>query len=128
MTTTPDSFSAADLESLFENAVREEDITAEIDTEDCSQEYIINLACKALEDLEEKLSSKQACLIEKVILSLITDRMIEWHSTVSVRLNDENEDTIGSLGWARDAGKFQAIANILSTIQVTDDDFTAVNL
>lgn len=128
MTTTPDSFSTADLESLFENAVREEDITAEIDTEDCSEEYITKLACEALEDLEDKLSSKQACLIEKVILSLITDRMIEWHSTVSVKLGDENKDTVASLGWGRDAGKFQAIANILSTIQVTDDDFTAVNL
>ena len=30
----------------------------------------------------------------------------------------------GAIGWARDAGKFQAIANILSTIEVGDDDFT----
>lgn len=127
MTTTPDSFSTADLEALFENAVREEDLAPAIDQDDCSQEFITDLACKTLQDLEDKLSSKQACLIEKVILSLITDRMIEWHSQVSVRLGEEDEDTIASLGWARDAGKFQAIANILSTIQVTDDDFTAVN-
>ena len=32
--------------------------------------------------------------------------------------------TSAAIGWARDAGKFQAIANILSTIEVGDDDFT----
>lgn len=123
MTATPDSFSLADLEALFEDAVREEDITPEIDPDDCSQEFITSTAATALDKLMEPLSGKQACMVEKVILHLVTQRMIDWHSRVGVQLADSNASR-SSVGWSRDAGKFQAILCILDTIGVSDDDFT----
>ena len=123
MTATPDSFSLADLEALYEDAVREEDITPEVDPDDCSQEFITSTAATALDELMEPLSGKQACMVEKVILHLVTQRMIEWHSRVGAKLADDS-DSRSSVGWSRDAGKFQAILCILDTIGVSDDDFT----
>ena len=123
MTPTPDSFSFADLEALYEDAVREEDITPEVDPDDCSQEFITNIAATALEELIDPLSAKQAGLVEKVILHLVTQRMIEWHTRVGAKLADDSKSR-SSVGWSRDAGKFQAILCILDTIGISDDDFT----
>lgn len=123
MTATPDSFSMADLEALFEDAVREEDLAPKFDQDDCSEDFITSLAAKSLDAIMEPLSGKQACMVEKVILHLITQRMIEWHSRVGAKLS-EDSDTGAAIGWSRDAGKFQAILCILETIQVSDDDFT----
>ena len=36
----------------------------------------------------------------------------------------EDGEHSAALGWARDAGKFQSILNILDTVEVCDDDFT----
>ena len=55
----------------------------------------------------------------------ILDRMVEWHTNVSQSLIEQGE-TRSAIGWARDAGKFQAALNILSTIQVSDDDLTCL--
>ena len=115
----------ADLEALFEDAVREDDLTPEIDPEDCSQEFISKTAASALDKIIEPLSGKQAAMVEKVILHLVTQRMIEWHSRVGAKLA-EDADAMSSVGWSRDGGKFQAILCILETIGVSDDDFTCI--
>ena len=62
-------------------------------------------------------------LVAKMVVHDVIDRMIAWHSQVAHTASEEGAST-QSLGWARDAGKFQAIANILTTISVTEDDPT----
>ena len=66
-------------------------------------------------------------LVAKMVMHGIVDRMIQWHSSVAVNAS-ESDDHSCALGWARDAGKFQAIANILDSIKVTDDDPTCGSL
>lgn len=126
MTATPDSFSMADLEAMLE--IAPQDITdiqpeASEDSDD-RQERLTSLAARGLDEMTKDLDGCDAAQVEKVILHLITDKMIEWHSRVGYRIAEDGE-TISAMGWHRDAGKFQAIANILATITVGPEDFTA---
>ena len=69
------------------------------------------------------MDGQDAAQTEKAILHMIAEKMLEWHTRVGVRLADE-DDHNAAMGWLRDAGKFQAILNILSTIGVGPEDFT----
>ena len=121
MTATPDSFSAADLAKLLENAPQ--DIT------DCAPEpedrklRLVELAQDLLAEGIKDLDGCDAAQLHKIILHILTDHMIEWHSSVSAHAIHDGEHK-AAIGWARDAGKFQAIWNILATISVDHDDFT----
>jgi len=125
MTATPDSFSMSDLEAMLQDAPRDiTDIQPEASEDsDDRQERLSLLAARGLDSIIEDLDGADACQVEKVILHLITDKMIEWHSRVGHRLSEDG-DTRSAMGWHRDAGKFQAIANILDTITVGPEDFT----
>ena len=119
MTPTPDSFSMADLEALLENAPAEPEVT--VDPDNQSQEYILSVAQEALELATERSSGP---LVHKVMLHMIAEKMLQWHTSMSADLMGEGA-YIPAMGWARDAGKFQAIMNILDTITVDEDnDFT----
>tara|TARA_R100001224_G_scaffold111071_1_gene90503 strand:- start:1236 stop:1598 length:363 start_codon:yes stop_codon:yes gene_type:complete len=63
--------------------------------------------------------------VHKIMLHMIVANMCEWHSKVSLQLIESGEPD-HSIQWARDAGKWQAIMNILDTISVSDDDQTCV--
>ena len=92
---------------------------------DTDEETIINIARK-IEDMMDELAQAHEVapqVVAKLSMIFTINRMIEWHSHVAVQMA-ENEHVRPSVGWARDAGKFQAIANILDTISVDDDDFT----
>ena len=125
MTATPDSFSSIDLAKLLENApldiVDREPETQESDND--RQSRLIDIATNAIQSVTEDLDGAEAAQVHKVILHMLVDHMIEWHSKVSHHLIDDRE-AMAAIGWARDAGKFQAIANILATIECGDDDFT----
>ena len=120
MTATPDSFSMADLEALMENAPAEPEVIT--DPEEQAQERIVSIAEDAL-NFATELS--EGPIVHKVMLHLITQKMMQWHTDISARMMDDGE-TKSAMGWARDAGKFQAIMNILDTISVDNDDFTCV--
>ena len=122
MTATPDSFSMADLQAMLESApldITDQDTPISRD----KKSWIIELAETTLQNAVEPLDGGEAALLHKVMLHTLVDHMIEWHSTVAAHAAEQGE--IGaSIGWARDAGKFQAIANALETIEVGPDDFT----
>ena len=61
------------------------------------------------------------------MIRMALENLLEWHSRMATALSEEGEH-IQSLGWGRDAGKIQACFNILETLGVCDDDFTASNL
>ena len=123
MTATPDSFSAADLAKLLENAPQ--DITDREPESGNRQERLVKIAEQCIADVTEPLNGADAAQVHKIILHVLVDHMIEWHSSVSAHAIRDGEPGAG-IGWARDAGKFQAIANILQTIEVGDDDFTCI--
>ena len=130
MTATPDSFSTADLEALLKDAPKDitdvpvEETPAE-ETPEARQKRLIAAAQAAMNDLSEGLEGVDVAQAHKVLIHLIVERFMAWHSKVSV----ENDDLtpIARLCWARDAGKFQAVGNILDTIGLDEDDFTCVS-
>ena len=125
MTATPDSFSMSDLEAMLQDAPKDiTDIQPEA-SEDSDEraDRLTRLASQALDDLIEGMDGQDAAQTEKAILHMISAKMLEWHSRVGVRLADEG-DHRAAMGWLRDAGKFQAVLNILDTIGVGPDDFT----
>jgi hypothetical protein len=74
---------------------------------------VIDAARAALQETEAFCDSP---VIHKVMLHMIIDNMLMWHRTVGEKLDNHS--------WSCDAGKFQAIANIIDTISVSDFDFT----
>ena len=125
MTATPDSFSMSDLEALLQDAPRDiTDIQPEASEDaDERQERLTALAARTLDEMLEPLDGQDAAQVEKVILHLIAQKMVEWHSRVGHRLAEDG-DTRSAMGWHRDAGKFQSILNILDTVTVGPEDFT----
>ena len=116
----------ADLEAMLESAPQDiTEIQAEASEDsDDREERLTSLACAGLDKIIDDLDGCDAAQVEKVILHLITDKMIDWHSRVGHRISEEG-DAMSAMGWLRDAGKFQSIANILATITVGPEDFTA---
>ena len=64
-------------------------------------------------------------LAHKLVAIQILHNLFEWHDAVGAKCI-RNAESDQAKGWLKDAGKFQAIMNILQTISVDDDDFTVV--
>ena len=123
MTATPDAFSTADLEAMLADAPLDITDYPKQETEDERKARIIGLAEELVNNMANDLEGEDAAILHKVVLHMITSHMIGWHTTVSEH-NINRDETRNGIGWARDAGKFQAILCILDTIGVSDDDFT----
>ena len=119
----PNSFSSDDLQRLFENAQPESEVQPTGEgphgRQGLTDEQVVELA-------GERLDCMEACsdpIVHKVMMHMIVTNMIEWHSQMGHKLASEGMET-ACMAWLRDAGKWQAIANILATINVSDNDFT----
>ena len=78
------------------------------------------IAEAALDTCEEEC--KSGVMVMAVIEEALTRLMI-WHRLSAHRMFEQDmEEQSG--GWSRDAGKLQAVANILATIDCGDGDFT----
>ena len=121
----PNSISPEDLEKLAQAAAPE--VTApETDEplyDGMTEEAIHDLVGEKLMEISEAcghpVSHKLACMI-------VFNNMIDWHKRMSQSMM-ESGDFDAAAGWSRDAGKFQAIMNILFTIEVGNDDFTVID-
>ena len=83
-------------------------------------EEVKMIAEAALDTCEEEC--KSGVMVIAVIEEALT-RLMVWHRMSAHRMFEQGmEDQSG--GWSRDAGKLQAVANILSTIDCGDGDFT----
>ena len=118
----PNSISSEELARLAESAVTSDDVT---DSEaplygGMTEEAIYELVGQSLEDIskacDHPVSHKLACI-------MVLSNMFEWHKRMAQSHMEAGEFDIAA-GWSRDAGKFQAIMNIIFTIEVGDDDFT----
>ena len=124
MSATPDSISFEDLADLMLDAKKE---VEPVDKE--AAPYDGRTADEVSEVVKDKLSDMtdeiNHPIVHKLAACEIIHSLMEWHTKAAERLVGDNE-TVAAIGWAKDAGKFQAIMNILTTISVCDDDFTVI--
>ena len=124
----PSSFSSEDLQELLANAPHEEDCqcgdcpTGEgpFGEQGLTDEQVTQIAYELLDQAQDKCDDP---IVHKIMFIMIANNMLSWHSKMGVRFAEQGEPE-QALGWLRDAGKFQAILNILDTINVGPDDFT----
>ena len=122
-TSIPDSFNMDELSEMLETAPNEEMLHATVgcnDDKELTPEYIESVAEKALDMAAQECPDP---LVHKVMAMMVIHRMIEWHRSIAMKqLEEGNEASMGC--WMRDAGKFQAVMDILTNISVGPDDFT----
>lgn len=123
----PDGFSMDQLKDMMSEAIPE-DVAHECELcgdSNCDEDHgphgSANLTDDQVIDIADKALTQatDACddpIVHKVMLHMIVGNMYSWHQKVG-----EDSD---QHAWSRDAGKFQAIMNILDTISVGPDDFT----
>jgi hypothetical protein len=124
----PSSFSSEDLQELLANARHEDDCQCgNCPTGDgphgeqgLTDEQVADIAQKYL------VAASTDCddpVVHKMMLHMIINNMIAWHSRMGDKYVELCEPE-QAMGWFRDAGKFQALANILDTISVSESDPT----
>jgi len=119
----PDSISTGDLQELFENAPTGDAIKAPADL---TSQDLTELAEGILHEATEPLDGAQACLLHKIMFHAIAEQQLAFHSKMGHELSQQGEH-VGAMAWLRDAGKWQAILNIATTISGGEDDPTATN-
>ena len=119
--TVPDQISMADLIALSETA-REEEAEKKIQGpfDGLDEAAVKKLVLETLDKMEETCGHPMAA---KEMISILLQRLASWHANVAENLVAEPESRDMGLGWSRDCGKFQAIYNILETIELCDDDW-----
>ena len=112
-----------ELSEMLETAPNEELLHATVgcnDDKELTPEFIEGIAQECLEFATAKCPDP---LVHKVMAMMIIHRMVDWHKGVALRqLDDDNLESMGA--WMRDAGKFQAVMDILCSIAIGPDDFT----
>jgi len=115
----PDSISFNQLEEHLKTAVPD-DCHAESDTEQLTDDlidqahYWVTRAAK---------SSDNPTVLHKLMVVQIIDCLINFHERVHASVvDDEGSTSESAAAWLKDAGKFQAIMNILGTIDCGPDD------
>ena len=116
----PDGISFSDLEALRENAPSEETPTPKTDVptyDGKTQDEVVDIAQRLVRQAIDECNDP---MVHKVMIFEMLENMIRWHTEAGIT---QDEDT-SKICWLRDAGKFQAMCNILSCISVGPDDFT----
>ena len=125
-TSIPNSFNPDELARLMDSAPQEAEMHAHPDGCGCPKcpdkdpEEIEAIANKYLDMAEKAYSSP---VTHKLMAMKIISRMIQWHTAMGEEMFKDGQPESGTC-WLRDAGKFQAVMNILCNISVGDDDFT----
>ena len=102
--------------------------TAYVENEKGTDGPYNGLTQKQVEALAEATvdTFEKSCHNAIAVMALLEEccnRLGFWHYNSGLRMAEAEEAEI-SAAWSRDAGKFQAVGNILSTISCGDGDFT----
>ena len=119
----PESFSMDDLSSMLDNAPSEDECQASNESDKYSPTFITREIEAGLDQMLERI---QDPCVHKIAMQMICSRMIDYHTQMALQVNSQSSDhaiTQCMTAWMRDAGKFQAIATILSGISMGDNDF-----
>ena len=125
MTAIPDSFNMSELSNMLENAPQEDDLHAAVANNADKELTPEQMEALAEEVLEYAYSKCTDPLVHKVVAMRVIHNMVEWHMQVAAKQYEDGNEQSGA-AWMRDAGKFQAVMNILATVTVGPEDFTCV--
>ena len=73
--------------------------------------------------LSEALQEYNDPMVHKTMMVNIINNFIRWHCSMAEKAIETEQDPRVVACWYKDAGKFQAIANILFTISCGDNDW-----
>ena len=125
MTTTPDGISFSDLQEFIKDAPKETEVQKQAESlyGGKTGAEMIDIVNRHLDEISKEVNHP---LSHKIAVLEIVNNMIDWHTNVSNKMIEDGEHA-SAVAWAKDAGKFQAIMNILITISVGNDDFTCMD-
>lgn len=117
----PNGFSEDQLRELMNQAASREEADKEAGPYNgLTRQEICHKAEAALDAMNDICKS---AVCHKLVVMQIIHNYIEWHNAMGNRLIEEGQNAAAA-GWFRDAGKFQAIGNLLEQVSVDQDDFT----
>ena len=115
----PNGFSMSELEDMLKNAQTE--ATPEPKgIGEATREEIENLTDRLLSEALEEFNDP---MVHKAIMVNIINNFIRWHNAMAEKCIEDEQDPQVIACWFKDAGKFQAIANILFTISCGENDW-----
>ena len=119
----PNGFSEEQLNQLMIEAVLRKE--AEDEAKDAPYGGLTRkeICAKAEASLDTMNDISKHALSHKLVVMQVISNYIEWHNQMAERLHEEGSHEIAA-GWSRDAGKFQAIINLLQSVGVDPKDFT----
>jgi hypothetical protein len=116
-TSFPDGISFGELDSLRDQAPKENEVKEEKALFDGkTQEQVCEIAAALCHEAIEKCNDP---IMHKAMMIEMIEKMFRWHTEQGISQDDDRS----TVCWLRDAGKFQAIANILTSISVGPNDF-----
>lgn len=120
-TSVPDSFNMDQLNAALNTAPQEEDLHKECTCDHSDNSFPEEINDVAIDILSQAAERIKDPVIFKAIIIHAASNMISWHSDIAEKAI-EAEDLDMTMAWARDAGKFQAINNILLSISLGSND------
>ena len=124
----PDGFSMGELE-LLQEAAAKKDAEREAEAAEAKSEAIFDGKTKeevvdiAGDLVQEAIDKCNDPMVHKIMMMMIIDNYLEWHTKAGIAQMEDGEER-SAVCWLRDAGKFQAMHNILSTITTGPNDWT----
>ena len=115
----PNGFSMQDLQNMLENA-QPEPTPEPQEMGEATREQIEDLADRVLSSALEEINDP---LVHKTIMLNIINNFIRWHNNMAEASVEQEQPAETVACWYRDSGKFQAIANILFTINCGENDW-----
>ena len=111
-----------ELQSMMDSAPQESDVRKAVNApfNGYTEEDVREMAHSAVQAAIEEIGHP---MVHKAMLLFLLEHMLQWHSRVGAEIAEEGDDGRTAMGWLRDAGKFQAMCNILTTISVCQEDF-----
>ena len=123
----PDGISFGELEAMQQEAAKRDAEIAKPKSEPIfdgkTKEEVVDIASNLVQEAIDKCNDP---MVHKIMMILIIDNFLEWHTKAGIH-QMEDSDERSAVCWLRDAGKFQAIHNILSTVTTGPFDWTVDN-
>lgn len=117
MTTIPDSFTVEELNEILDDVGNDKALYGGL-----TQEEVEDLALEALTWTFERCPDP---IIHKVIALSIIKRFAIWSQTSGEEIIEQAGSSEISSAWIRDAGILAASHQLLSSISISEDDFTS---
>lgn len=115
----PNGFSMSELENMLSKA-QSEPTPQPKEMGEATREEIEDLTDRLLSQALEEINDP---MVHKAMMVNILNNFIRWHDSMAERAIETKQEPETIACWLRDAGKFQAIANILFTISCGDNDW-----